>query len=297
MMITFDDKKTTDNVVFPSFPTIAKEAGNPTNGMANIVSFEKTRQPMKTKPTEFQVESYLDWLVAQRYIDPHQEKKLRAATAPLFQEYPGVDESIKELVQMEFTGDKTPHYNVIADKEEAYWLAALDRGQTPLPAFDYPRARAIFTAPPEERTTRVSFLKPEFATDVPVVDIKRELAKANAFFHIMLRMIRLQYEKDHPASQSLFDSFTDKPVSAEELFARTELKLNDVLREPPPPESSTNLFKEQRAMLANIKAVADQLHHLAEESKRLRPPASPSPSRSERKPTIWRKLLDRLRKK
>ena len=78
-------------------------------------------------------------------------------------------------------------------------------------------------------------MKPEFATDVPVVDIKRELAKANAFFHIMLRMIRLQYEKDHPASQSLFDSFTDKPVSAEELFARTELKLNDVLREPSPP--------------------------------------------------------------
>ena len=252
---------------------------------------------MKTKPIEFQVESYLDWLAEQRYINPLEEKKLRIATAPLFQKYHGVDESTKDQVQAEFTDEKKPRFTVIADEEETYWREEMKSGREPLPGFDYAKARAVFTAPPEERTTRVSFLKPEFATDVPIVDIRRELAKANAFFHIMLRMIRLQYEKDHPASQSLFDGFTDKPVSAEELFARTELKLNDVLREPPPPESSTNLFKEQRAMLANIKAVADQLHHLAEESKRLRPPASPSPSRSERKPTIWRKLLDRLRKK
>src|SRR3989339_474543 len=149
-------------------------------------------------------------------------------------------------------------------------------GREPLPGFDYAKARAVFTAPPEERTTRVSFLKPEFATDVPIVDIRRELAKANAFFHIMLRMIRLQYEKDHPASQSLFDSFTDKPVSAEELFARTELKLNDVLREPSPPacagmpELLTNYFQEERAMLANLKAMAGQLHHDEEKSKLMR---------------------------
>lgn len=286
MMVTSDGKKTTNNVIFSSFPNEAKEGENRTNKPAAVVSFEKPRETMKTKSTEFPVESYLDWLAQQNYINHFEEKKLRAATAPLFRKYPSVDEATKEQVQAEFTGDKTPRFTVIADKEEMHWREALKNGQDPLPGFDYQEARAIFIAPPEERTSRVEFLKPEYVTNVPVIEVKRELAKADAFFHIMIRMIRLQYEKDHPVEQSLFAGLADK-LPAEERFAREELKINEIRLKPSAPEPLANYFKEEHAMLANIKAMAEQLHQVAEASKRLRP----------RKPTLWRKLIDRFRKK
>ena len=300
--------KSKNNVIAASFPNIAKEGGNQSGQTATIVPFEKSRKIMTTESTDSQAAGYLDWLAEQKYVNRFEETKLRAAAALLFQKYSGLDKVTKDQVQEEFTGEKTPRFTVIADKEETYWREALNGGREPLPGFDYANARAIFTAPPEERTTRVAFLKPEFATDVPMVDIRRELAKAAAFFHIILRMVRKQYEKDHPTPQSLVEGFAnDLPAEVVGALHATPLQLNEVLREPSPPEPLANIFKEERAMLANSKAMADQLHQVAEESKRLRPPAStsrkrgeptsPSPSQSERKPTIWRKLLDRFRKK
>jgi len=304
-------KKSKTNVIIASFPDRAKEGRNQSGQSATIVPFEKSEKTMADKSTEFQPEDYLDWLAEQKYVNPFEEKKLRAAAESLFRKYPKMTLTIRNQVQDEFTGENTSRFTVIADEEEGYWLNALKRGREPLPGFDYTEARAIFTAPPEERTSRVAFLKPEFAADVPVVDIRRELAGAAAFFHIILRMVRKQHEKDHPAPQSTLDGLIDdlltekhleieafpekfvhydtekesKPkadLPAEEDFVRVEL--NEVLRKPSPPEPPVD---DEWDGLSNLKALAEELRQLEEELKRLHP----------RKPTLWRKLLDRFRKK
>ena len=228
---------------------------------AKIVPFEKMRKTMKDT-TKFHMEDYLDWLAEENFVNPFEKNKLRAATAPLFRVYPEVDEAFKKQVRAEFTDDDKPLLTVIADEEEAYWREAIARGEAPLPGFDYRRARAVFTAPTEERTTHVCFMKPEFITDVPVVDVQYGLAKANAFFHIILRMLRLQHEHDLNSGRSLLDNITalatDLPTEAQKAEAETRY------------ETETDTDDDVNAIL-----------------KQLRP----------RKTALWRKLLNRFHKK
>lgn len=182
----------------------ANERGQPADYSLSPTKKKASRSKLTAKtdePISDPVMTYVNKLLRKRpgkdrRVSWQEYAKILSAIKPLQLLLPYVDTDTVLDVMEEYNEDPKPTVSRIAKNEEALWLDAAVREEPLIPHFDFRTAHANFKVPPEQRTSRVVFIKDEFARPVEPPEVPLKLVKGERYFFIVLRMYRRQYEKD-----------------------------------------------------------------------------------------------------